>query len=72
MNNYHLQKQCQHAWEQICLPIIKYNQSWSAQEDQLLLSLVKIHGTHGDQWKIIALSFVSYTNFSHIKKHFSN
>ncbi len=60
MNNQYTEKSCRHAWEQLCLPIMNYNQNWSAEEDQLLINLVQIHGAYADQWELIALNFVSH------------
>ncbi len=61
MNNQYTEKCCRHAWQQLCLPIIHYQQNWSPEEDQLLEKLVQFHGAHADQWSLIALNFVSHT-----------
>ncbi|UJR13361.1 hypothetical protein I4U23_000378 [Adineta vaga] len=57
MNNQYTEKCCRHAWQQLCLPTINYNQKWSAEEDQLLTDLVQIHGSYADQWTTIASNF---------------
>jgi hypothetical protein len=59
MNNQYTEKCCRHAWQQLCLPAINYNQNWSSEEDQLLQNLVQIHGAYADKWPLIALNFVS-------------
>ena len=64
MNNQYTEKCCRHAWQQLCLPVINYNQNWSSEEDQLLINLVQIHGAHADQWELIALNFVCHISLS--------
>jgi len=61
MSNQYPEKCCRHAWQQLCLPVINYQQNWSPEEDQLLENLVQIHGVYADQWISIALKFVSRT-----------
>jgi hypothetical protein len=60
MNNQYTEKCCRNTWQQLCLPVINNSQNWSSEEDQLLQNLVQTHGSHADQWKSIALNFVSY------------
>ncbi|CAF4750008.1 unnamed protein product [Rotaria sp. Silwood1] len=57
MNNQYTEQRCQHAWQQLCLPVISCNQNWSLEEDQLLINTVQIYGAHADQWKVIAFNF---------------
>ncbi|CAF1214011.1 unnamed protein product [Rotaria sordida] len=57
MNNQYTEKHCRHAWQQLCLPVISYNQNWSSEEDQLLINTVQIYGAYADQWERIALNF---------------
>ncbi|CAF3751097.1 unnamed protein product [Adineta steineri] len=57
MNNQYPEKCCRHAWQQLCLPVINDNQSWSVEEDELLNNLVQIHGAYADQWALIASHF---------------
>ncbi|CAF0894867.1 unnamed protein product [Adineta ricciae] len=57
MNNQYTVKCCRHAWQQLCLPTIRYNHDWSEEEDQLLRDLVQIHGPYADQWPTIASNF---------------
>jgi Myb-like DNA-binding domain len=64
MNNQYTEKCCRHAWQQLCLPVISYNQNWSSEEDQLLINLVLIHGAYADQWELIALNFVCQISLS--------
>jgi hypothetical protein len=68
MSNQYTEKCCRHAWQQLCLPVINYNQNWSSEEDQLLRNLVQIHGAHADQWELIALNFVSHTSFGDVDR----
>ncbi|CAF3464192.1 unnamed protein product [Rotaria sp. Silwood1] len=58
MNNEYTNESCLHAWQQICLPMIYYDQNWSLQEDQLLRNLVETHGPYADSWNLIASHFV--------------
>ncbi|CAF1008297.1 unnamed protein product [Rotaria sp. Silwood1] len=57
MNNEYTSESCLHAWQQICLPMIYYDQNWSLQEDQLLRNLVETHGSYADSWNLIASHF---------------
>jgi len=63
MNNQYTEKSCQHAWEQICSPTIHLPSKWSPEEDELLESLVQIHGPYADQWSSIASHFVKTNLF---------
>ncbi|CAF1083054.1 unnamed protein product [Rotaria sordida] len=57
MNNEYTNESCLHAWQQICLPTIYYDQNWSSQEDQLLRNLVETFGPYGNNWNLIASHF---------------
>ncbi|CAF3124375.1 unnamed protein product [Rotaria sp. Silwood2] len=63
MNNQYTEKRCQHAWQQLCLPVISYNQNWSSEEDQLLINTAQIYGAYADQWKIIASNFPQRSSY---------
>ena len=71
MNNQYTEKSCQHAWEQICSPTIHLPSKWSPEEDELLESLVQIHGPYADQWSSIASHFVKTNLFFDISLDFS-
>ncbi|CAF3754942.1 unnamed protein product [Rotaria socialis] len=64
MNNQYTEKSCKNAWQQICLPLIHSNASWSSEEDQLLESLVQNYGSFAQQWNIIASHFPQRSSYT--------